>query len=145
MPGLLKRSCHISGELQVEGAGRDTWSWDAPHWGASCVLAIGPAEAFPPNGAVPPTEGHQHWYYLACQAHCLPAALIASQLLYHCISCPEKPRHPEQLSFPIYAPLVAAIVCYHCYSTLFFPTKGTELNEMLHYQCVFLYFFFFFF
>lgn len=40
-----------------------------------------------------------------------------------------------------YAPLAAAIVCCHYYSTLFFPTKETELNEMLHFQCEFLCFF----
>lgn len=41
-----------------------------------------------------------------------------------------------------YVSLVVAIVCCHCYPTLFFPTKRTELNEMLHFQFQFLWLFF---
>lgn len=40
-----------------------------------------------------------------------------------------------------YVSLVVAIVCCHCYPTLFFPTKRTELNEMLHFQSQFLWLF----
>lgn len=75
----------------------------------------------------------------SCSTHCFTTALPLYFLPGQAMSS-RTAFIPDHFH---YAHLVAAIVCCHCYSTLFFPTKGTELNEMLHYQCVFLCLFFF--
>lgn len=139
----------MSGQGGVAGGG--CWVWylvlRGDHLGPPCVLAMGLTEALLCQwyGA---TNWAGLWYqcYLPFFGFLLQSLLhIHSVILYFThnpSSCPttssRKAFLPDHFH---YVSLVVAIVCCHCHPTLFFPIKGTELNEMLHFQFQFLWLF----
>lgn len=87
-----------------------------------------------------------NWYqcYLTFFGFLLQSLLHIHSLYFPHNPWPWRTMSPTKAFIPDhlhYTPLVVATVCCHCYPTLFFPTKETELNEMLHFQFQFIWIF----